>query len=345
MRLAVDAMGGDDAPDVIVRGCLDSLRDLNPDDRLILVGDRPVIEEIMAERGISDSRLEIVHTTQVIGMGDSPVDAVRSKPDSSIVRLMELGSARKSANPVDAVISAGNTGACVSAATMYMKRLPGVHRPGIACAIPALHGPVVICDVGANPEPRPMHLAQYALMAETLARRGLGIPAPRVAILNIGSEEGKGTGMVRDVREILVRMPGLNYIGYIEGRDLFEGRADVVVTDGFVGNITLKLAEGMAKSLFSTIAREVMELDPNLAVSLEPVMTSLFKKNDYHEYGGAPLLGVNGICIISHGSSKARTIRNAILMAREYVHRQMNAAIVQRVAELQDEVGPVEVLA
>jgi glycerol-3-phosphate acyltransferase PlsX len=147
------------------------------------------------------------------------------------------------------------------------------------------------------------------------------------------------------VRELLVRMPGLNYIGYIEGRDLFEGRADVVVTDGFVGNITLKLAEGMAKSLFSTIAREVMELDPNLAVSLEPVMTSLFKKNDYHEYGGAPLLGVNGICIISHGSSKARTIRNAILMAREYVHRQMNAAIVERVAELQDEVGPVEVVA
>jgi glycerol-3-phosphate acyltransferase PlsX len=305
-----------------------------------VVGDRSVIEEIIAERGVTDSRLEIVHTTQVIEMGDSPVDAVRAKPDSSIVRMMELGSSRKSAHPVDAVISAGNTGACVSAATMYMKRLPGVHRPGIACVIPGLHGPVVICDVGANPEPRPMHLAQYALMAETLARRGVGIAAPRVALLNIGSEESKGTGIVKETRDILVRMPGLNYIGYIEGRDLFEGRADVVVTDGFVGNITLKLAEGMAKSLFSTIAHEVLAHDPNLAVTLEPVMTSLFKRNDYHEYGGAPLLGVNGICIICHGSSKAKTIRNAILMAREYVQRQMNAAIVARVQELQHEVEP-----
>lgn len=345
MRLAVDAMGGDDAPDVIVRGCLDALRDLHPGETLVLVGDRAVIEEIMAERGVHDERIQIVHTTQVIGMGDSPVDAVRAKPDSSIVRMMELGSARKSADPVDAVISAGNTGACVSAATMYMKRLPGVHRPGIACVIPALHGPVVMCDVGANPEPRPMHLAQYALMAETLARRGVGIAAPRVALMNIGSEEGKGTGMVREVRDILVRTPGLNYIGYIEGRDLFEGRADVVVTDGFVGNITLKLAEGMAKSLFSTIAHEVLAHDPNLAVTLEPVMTSLFKKNDYHEYGGAPLLGVNGVCIICHGSSKARTIRNAILMAREYVTRHMNDAIVERIAELQHEVEPSEVSA
>jgi len=336
-------MGGDDAPDVIVRGCLDSLRDLDPQDKLLLVGDRAVIEEIMGERGISDPRLEIVHTTQVIGMGDSPVDAVRTKPDSSIVRMMELGSSRKSADPVDAVISAGNTGACVSAATMYMKRLPGVHRPGIACVIPALHGPVVVCDVGANPEPRPMHLAQYALMAETMARRGVGIAAPRVAILNIGSEEGKGTGMVKQVRDILVRTPGLNYIGYIEGRELFEGRADVVVTDGFVGNITLKLAEGMAKSLFSSIAHEVLAHDPNLAVSLEPVMTSLFKKNDYHEHGGAPLLGVNGICIICHGSSKAKTIRNAILRAREYVHAGLNAAIVKRIGELQMEFDHAEV--
>jgi glycerol-3-phosphate acyltransferase PlsX len=236
---------------------------------------------------------------------------------------------------VDVVISAGNTGACVSAATMHMKRLKGVHRPGIACVIPALHGPVVMCDVGANPEPRPSHLYQYALMADTYARKMLGIESPRVALMNIGSEETKGTGMIKEVRDLLERTPGLGFIGYIEGRDVFEGRADVIVTDGFVGNITLKLAEGLARSLFGTIAQEVFENDPDLALKLQPVMADLFKKNDYHEYGGAPLLGVNGVCIICHGSSKARTIKNTIIRARSYVAEHVNDAIVERIAQLE----------
>jgi len=341
MRIAIDAMGGDLAPDAIIKGAIDALDLLAPEDQLVLVGDEAHISEYLTERGTCDSRLLIHHTTQVITMDDSPVDAVRSKPDSSIVQMMHLASKRRSDHPVDVVISAGNTGACVSAATMYMRRLPGVHRPGIATAIPTFHGPVVICDVGANPEPRETHLAQYAVMAEIYAKRVLGIASPRVALLNIGSEEAKGTQSIKTVRDMIRDIDDLNYIGYVEGRDVFEGTADVIVTDGFVGNTMLKLAEGFAKSLFKAIAHEVFEADPDLAMRLQPVVEQLMKKNDYHEYGGAPLLGVNGACIICHGSSEARTIRAAVRAAREYVTAGVNEAIVSRVSAIDEQAATV----
>lgn len=337
MRIAVDAMGGDHAPDAIVKGCLDALTHLAPEDRLVLVGDEEVISDIAGERRIdakNHPQIELVHAGQNIEMHESPVEAVRAKTDSSIVRMSLLGSARKTANPVDVVISAGNTGACVSAATMYMKRLRGVHRPGIACTIPALHGPVVVSDVGANPEPRPIHLAQYGIMAAVYAEHVHGIKNPRVAQMNIGSEEGKGTGMIKQVRELLLRVPNLNYVGFIEGRDLFDGAADVVVTDGFVGNTMLKLTEGLSKSLFKAIVHEVMSADPDLAMKVQIALSGLIKKNDYHEYGGAPLLGVNGNCFICHGSSEARTMRAAVRVAREHVLKNVNAAILARLEEL-----------
>jgi glycerol-3-phosphate acyltransferase PlsX len=207
MRLAIDVMGGDHAPDGIMKGCLEGLSVLAPDDSLVLVGDRRVIEEILAERGVNDPRLEIEHASQVIGMDEAPAKAVRSKPDSSIVKMARLGSS-KSERPVDGVLSAGNTGACVSAAIMQMKRLPGVHRPGICVTIPAFHGPVVMCDAGANPEPRGTHLWQYALMAEAYARHIHGIKNPRVGLMNIGSEEAKGTGMVKEASDLLRQTPG-----------------------------------------------------------------------------------------------------------------------------------------
>ncbi len=344
MRIAVDTMGGDNAPDAIVKGCLDALEIIGDDDMIVLVGDEGVIREIIEERGVDDRRLLIHHAPSVIAMDEPPAMAVRSKTDSSLVRMVHLGAAKKSDDPVDVVLSAGNTGACVSAATMYMRRLPGVHRPGIACAIPTLHGPIVLCDVGANPEPRATHLAQYAVMAETYARRVLGIERPRIAQLNIGSEEAKGTGMVKAVRAMLHSIEEINYIGYIEGRDIFEGVADVVVTDGFVGNTMLKLAEGLAKSIMKVVAHEVFAADPDLALQLQPVMEQIKKKNDYHEYGAAPLLGVNGTCMICHGSSEARTIRSAIRVAREYVRASVNEGIVQRVAEI-DECAPEAMLA
>lgn len=342
MRLAVDVMGGDHAPNAIVEGCLDALDQLDAGDQLIMVGDQPIIEKIMRKRGVSDSRIVIEHASEVIEMHESPVEAVRAKKDSSLVKMILLGSSRKTPDPVDVVITAGNTGACVSAATMFMKRLPGAHRPGIACMMPSFHGPVVLCDVGANPEPRPSHLVQYAVMADVYSRRVLGVKSPRVAQLNIGSEEAKGTGLVKQVRDLLQKVPGMNYIGYIEGRDLFQGAADVVVTDGFVGNTVLKLSEGLAKSLFSAMAHEFTKADPKLAAQLGPILKGLIKKNDYHELGGAPLLGANGACMICHGSSESRTITNTIRVAREFVQADVNHAIIDRLAELERHLGAAQ---
>lgn len=336
MRIAIDVMGGDNAPDEIVQGVVQSLEVIGKEDTLVLVGDQQTITEILDESGHSDPRLEIVHASEVIGMGESPVDAVRNKPDSSLAVLSKLGSVKAGDRRCDAVLSAGNTGATVSAATMHMRRLPGVHRPGIATAVPTPQGPIVLCDVGANPEPRPTHLAQYAVMAETYASHVLGIEDPRVALLNIGSEEAKGTGLVKSVRAMLHNIPDLNYTGFIEGRDVFARGADCVITDGFVGNTMLKLAEGLAKALFSAIAQEVFDHDPELALRLQPVVQGLVKKNDYHEYGGAPLLGINGTCLICHGSSKARTIKNAVRAAAECVRSGVNEAIIQRVAAIDE---------
>ncbi|MGE3107942.1 MAG: phosphate acyltransferase PlsX [Phycisphaerales bacterium] len=336
MRIAVDVMGGDHAPDAIVKGCIDALPSLDPGDRLVLVGNQRDCEEILSERGISDPRIEIEHCTEVIGMDESPVDAVRAKKNSSIVKMALLGSHKADdTRRCDVVLSAGNTGACVSAATMHMKRLRNVHRPGIAVTIPAFHGPVVLCDAGANPEPRPSHLWQYGLMAETFAKTVLGIPNPRVAQMNIGSEEGKGTDLIQSVKNLFRATPHLNYIGYVEGRDLFEGVADVVVTDGFVGNTLLKMAEGLAKSLFKAIGHEIFTQAPDLGMQLEPVIKEIYRKNDYHEYGGAPLLGVNGVCVIAHGSSEARTIKAAIRNCKSYVNAGVNDAIVRRLAEVE----------
>jgi len=311
---------------------------IGADDEIILVGDAAVVREVLAERGVRDPRLVVEHAPDVIGMDESPAKAVRAKPNSSINRMTYLGSS-KGGRRADVVLSAGNTGACVSAAIMYMKRLPGVHRPGIAVTFPAFHGPVVLCDAGANPEPKASHLWQYAVMAETYARRTLGIERPRVAMMNIGSEEAKGTGIIREARAMIRATPGMRDIGYIEGRDLFEGAADVVVTDGFTGNTLLKMAEGLARSLFAAIAHEIFTIDPELGLRLEPVVKQIYKKNDYHEYGGAPLLGVNGACMIAHGSSEPRTIRSAIRACLAFVRSGVNEAVVRRLEEVAPAVG------
>ena len=271
MRLAIDVMGGDNAPDAVLTGCFEALDLIGPDDRLVLVGDASYIERMLRERGVDDARLSIVPASEVIEMHESPAKAVRSKRESWGVERVRGGWA-KAEDPVDGVLSAGNTGACVSAAIMHMKRLRGVHRPGIAVTVPSFHGPIVMCDAGANPEPKPSHLWQYAVMSEAYARCVLKIDRPRVALMNIGSEEAKGTGIIKQTRELLERTPGINFIGYVEGRDFFDGVADVIVTDGFVGNSMLKMAEGLAKSLFAAIAREISELEPALAQRLKPMV-------------------------------------------------------------------------
>lgn len=336
MRIAVDVMGGDHAPDAILRGCVDALPLLAAYDELVLVGSAEDIEELLAEKCVRDKRLRIVATQQVIGMDESPAKAIKSKPDSSIVKMAWLGSKRSDLY-CDVVLSAGNTGACVAAATTQMRRLPGAHRPGIAVTIPAFAGPLVLCDAGANPEPRPNHLWQYGIMSSVFAERALGITSPRVAMMNIGSEEGKGTDLINQTHELLKATGAaghINYIGYIEGRALFDNAADVVVTDGFVGNTMLKMAEGFARSLMKAIVAEVIAHDPGLMTTLEPVFKQIYKKNDYHEHGGAPLLGVNGVCVIAHGSSEARTIKAAIRNCRRFVESGVNEGIVQKLAAI-----------
>ncbi|MSR41310.1 MAG: phosphate acyltransferase PlsX [Phycisphaerales bacterium] len=335
MRIGVDVMGGDNAPDEILKGSFASLAKLEATDALVLLGDEPTIRDAMRERRIQDPRIEIVHCTEVIGMDESPVEAVRSKQDSSIIRAAKMAGPRHEAR-IDAWVSAGNTGACVAASQLYMRRLPNVVRPGIAVVVPTFAGPIVLIDVGANIDPKPVHLAQYGVMGDAYARGILGIANPRVAIMNVGGEEAKGTDGMKIARELLRKADDLNFIGFVEGRGVFDGDADVVVTDGVVGNVMLKLAEGLSAGIFKAIAREVLEIDPELAVRFEPVVKSIYSKHDYHEYGGAPLLGVNGCCLIAHGSSISRTIMNAVHRARQYAASGINEIISTRLETIQE---------
>lgn len=334
MRIAIDVMGGDHAPDAILNGALAAVDLLRDDDQLVLIGDEAIIREGIDEAGLKgDGRIEVEPSSNEIGMAESPVTALRSKPESSIVKMGFLGGRKSGDRHCDVIISAGNTGACVASAQMAMRRLPGVHRPGIAVTMPTFMGPVVVCDVGANPEPKPSHLHQYGHMASIYAKRIIGIENPRVALLSIGGEEGKGNQLTKDTHYLMKQDPTCNYVGYVEGRGIFAGEADVVVCEGFTGNVVLKLAEGLSKGIFEIIAHEVFDHDPELAMQFEPIVKKIWKKHDYHEYGGAPLLGANGICMICHGSSEARTITNAVRAAIQYVDHQVNDGIVTELAK------------
>jgi len=330
VRVAVDVMGGDLAPAEILLGCWHAAPLLADGDVVCLVGDEAEIR-----RGLDGSCLtgeqrkhyNVIPTTQVILMDDSPVEAIRSKPDSSISVMCKLAAKGE----VDAVISAGNTGACVAAAQLRMRLLPGVSRPGIAIILPTFHGPVVICDVGANPEPKPKHLEQYAIMAGTYATEVCGHCEPRVGLLSIGEEDAKGNALTKEARKMMRDEPLINFIGNVEGRDLFKGVVDVVICDGFVGNIVLKFTEGMADGLFRTIAAEIEQAAPGLIPQFEPIMRKISANHDWQEYGGAPLLGVDGYCLICHGRSEARAIKNAIRVAKQLTNSRINEKIVQAI--------------
>ena len=332
MRAAVDVMGGDKAPAAILKGCWEAAPLLSADDRVLLVGDEAIIRAGLAESGLSAAHkalYEIVATTQVIEMDESPVDAVRSKPDSSIgvmAKLVGKGEAH-------VAISAGNTGACVAAAQLRMRLLPGVVRPGIAVIFPTFYGPIVICDVGANITPQPRHLQQYVLMAGAYSTAVCGVENPRVGLLSIGEEDAKGTTTVKEARKLMRDEPQVNFVGNVEGRDLFKGVVDVVVCDGFVGNIVLKFTEGMAEGMFQTIASELQESDPGLLEQFKPVMKRIFQKHDWQEYGGAPLLGVNGYCLICHGRSDVRAIKNAIRVGKQLAESGINEKIIAEIRE------------
>ncbi len=335
MRIGVDVMGGDHAPYPILEGALAATEHLSQDDVVVLYGDASIIREAVANASLGPASVEIVGTTETVTMDESPVDAVRGKQDSSLVVMCKDGS-QKAENSLDAVISAGNTGAFVAGSQMFLRRLPHVHRPGIAAAVPTFAGTVAFIDVGANIEPKPIHLAQYGVMGKVYAKRILGIENPRVALMNVGGEEQKGTSDLKEARDLLRAVPDLNFVGYIEGRSLFDGGADVVITDGIVGNVSIKLAEGLATGLLKKIATDV-SADPKLAEAFKPVIKKFYTEYDYHEYGGAPLLGVNGISMICHGSSEARTITNAIIRVKQFGDSGVNNHMVEQLATIEEE--------
>ncbi|RMG15106.1 MAG: phosphate acyltransferase PlsX [Planctomycetota bacterium] len=336
VRIAVDAMGGDRAPQDVVSGCLAAL-DAYPDVRILLVGRPEAVEPCLAGR--DDERLRLVPAREVVGMDESPAQALRKKKDSSIAVC--AGLLRK--GDVSAVVSAGNTGAVVAAAMFAARLLPGVHRPGIAVTFPTTEErPVVLCDAGANIHCKPDHYAQYAIMAAAYAEDVLGVARPRVALLNIGTEEGKGGSGLRAVREHLeaVSARGLfRFVGAVEANHVFEGEADVVVCDGFTGNMVLKAAEGASRAVVEYLAAFAArgDHDDRARQALTEALERLQTFTHYAEYGGAPLLGIDGCAIIAHGRSDARALQNAVRVARDFALRRVNEHIATRIGAAQDE--------
>jgi glycerol-3-phosphate acyltransferase PlsX len=257
------------------------------------------------------------------------VDAIRGKPDSSINVMCKL----VAKGEADVAISAGNTGACVAAAQLRMRTLPGVSRPGIAIIMPTFYGPVVLCDVGANPEHKAKHMQQYALMASAYATAVCNIDSPRVGLMSIGEEESKGNAMVKESRKLLRDEPLLNFIGNVEGKDIFKGTVDVVICDGFVGNIILKLSEGLSEGLFQMIAAEMEEQGEEVFNTFRKAAKNILAKHDWQEAGGAPLLGVGGYCLICHGRSEARAIKNAIRVGKQLADSGINQKIIDLVGQ------------
>ena len=326
MRIALDAMGGDDAPAEIVNGAIMAAPLMDKGDEIHLVGDEGVLSQLLDNRKARKCRnIKIVHASECIGMDEKPVEALRKKRDSSIAVMVKLAAKGEA----DAVISAGNTGACVAACQMRMRNLEGVNRPGIAAVMPTSGGPLTICDVGANVSCKPINIYQYAVMASVYSREMFGIERPRVGLLSIGEEDNKGNEITKRTRQLLREDHCLNFIGNIEGRDVFKGVCDVAICEGFVGNIVLKLTEGLADFLFSSLKTEIQKTNFLMALKFKSMIKSIYKKYDYHEYGGALLLGVNGTSVICHGSSKAKTIKNAILAAEKFTNRGINDQIVQ----------------
>jgi len=327
-RIALDAMGGDQAPDAILGGALQACSATGgtriAPERLLLVGDEPRIRDFLGEHG-GDPGFAIRHARQVIGMGESPTAALRAKRDASVVSC--VGAVR--AGEAGAVVSMGNTGACVGAATLGLGTLPGVRRPGIAVTLELTGHPVTILDMGANVAPKPDHLVQYGAMGALYMRDCLGVREPRVGLLNVGEEKGKGTDLLKQAFSGL-EQSGLNFVGNVESGDLFRAVCDVVVTDGFTGNVVLKLMENFAAFLLGLVLQEIDQHGGGDWgwKTLAKVRRSI----DYSTYGGALLLGVDGVTVIGHGRSDPTAVAHAIALAVRAIDANVNEHIVQGLA-------------
>ncbi|MCA9060007.1 MAG: phosphate acyltransferase PlsX [Planctomycetaceae bacterium] len=329
MRIALDAMGGDFAPGPNLQGALEAVSRI-PDLEVLLVGDREALEAEISKLGSLPSSIRTIESEGVVGMHEKPTVALREKPNCSIVRCWQL----MASGEADAVVSAGNTGAVVAAGLRTRLFLKGVKRPGIAVTLPTLKGPCVLVDVGANPAARPEHLFQYGLMGSIYAREMLSVERPRIGLMNIGSEDGKGNDLYRETHTYLTtsRLKD-RYVGNVEGRGLYHGEADVLICEGFVGNVVLKVSEGMAEFLLKTVGSSLLKTlstERDLAAKTLADVTQQFR---YQEAGGAPLLGIDGVCIICHGSSDSDSIRNALKKATEMDEHHINAQIVEQLAQ------------
>jgi phosphate acyltransferase len=333
MKVALDAMGGDHAPAVNLLGAADALRLYPKLEHLFLVGDEVVLREESARHGLdlADPRLSIVHAPEMIGMAEPGAKTVRRKKLSSINVAMDL----VKSGTATAFVSAGNTGAAVASATLKLRTLPGIDRAGIASPLPNEHGVCNILDAGANPEAKPEHLVAYAIMGTAFARGVLGVKDPKVGLMSNGEEDEKGTAFTKETFKLLRQTPGIHFIGNVEGHDLFETELDVVLCDGFVGNIVLKSCEATAKAVSKWLKQEIKASPVRMAGALlaKGAFKALKEKSSYETYGGSPLLGVNGVVIIAHGSSSALAVRNAIRVAVETVESRVNPRIEAALAE------------
>ncbi len=329
MRIAVDVMGGDHGCGVVIEGARRALAADSRIKTLFLVGNQTAIHAALPPRGFRDHRMRVVHASEVLTMEDKPAAAVRKKKDCSITRAVELVHEGKA----DAVVSPGNTGGIFAAATFKLGRLAGVDRGGIAAVIPTPDNEFVLLDSGANIESKPMHLAHYAIMGSIYSREILGYQKPRVGVLSIGTEENKGNDLTLEAFK-LCKMLDINFIGNVEGHDLFKSRVEVVVCDGFVGNIVLKTCESLAVGIFTMLKRE---LKANLGRKLGALLAqnafrTIKKRMDPEAYGGAPLLGFNGAVMKAHGSARERAIASAIRITTESLQHRINQIIAEQIA-------------
>jgi phosphate acyltransferase len=339
MRIAVDVMGGDHGCGVVIEGAIRALQADKRITALFLVGQKSEIHAALPARGFRDHRVRVVHASEILTMEDKPVAAVRKKKDCSILRAIELVHDGKA----DAVVSLGNTGGIFAAATFKLGRIPGLDRGGIATIIPTPDHHFVLLDSGANIECKPIHLAHYAVMGSVYSRAILGCEKPRVGILSIGTEETKGNELTLQALR-LCRHLDLNFIGNVEGHDLFRNRVDVVVCDGFVGNIVLKTAESLATALFSMLKRE-LTANPRRymgALLAQNAFRAIKRRMDPEVYGGAPLLGFNGAVLKAHGSARERAIASAIRVTTENLQHQVNQTIGEEIARANERIAALE---
>ncbi|MDA0814099.1 MAG: phosphate acyltransferase PlsX [Verrucomicrobia bacterium] len=329
MKIAVDAMGGDFAPANIIEGVKSALADYPAIEKLALVGDESMIQAECERIGLRDRRIEIVPASEVVLMSDSAVQAVRRKKKSSINVAMDL----VKSGDYEAVVSAGHTGAAVAAATIKLRTLPGVERAGIASPFPNEHGVCHLIDAGANVDSKPVHIFQHAIMGAVYARHVLGRENPAIGLMSNGEEEGKGNEASRGAFELL-KASDLNFKGNVEGRDLFMSPFDVIAIDGFSGNLVLKGCEATAKVLFKWLKQELKSTPFRTlgAIMAKGAFKDTYRKSSYETYGGSPLLGVNGIVVIAHGSSSALAMKNAIRVGKEAISHAVNPHIEEEIA-------------